>query len=167
MADRVPASITIGGTVPATILADLIQIIKDEGLSTDPDDQEFQPSALTHGEPVTLYANEVPWGSFDLLEPFCHQHGLAYSRWSAGFAGVWGSLRSIYKGQAANGEGNDTEEYDTSDDDQIFLGETRARQLGSYAAIMAYFEQANFTVPPLTIRATSEALQREATDAQA
>lgn len=152
MADRVTAQITIGGTLPASAVPALIEAIQAEGLSTQYDGTPFEPDELVNGEALTLCAYEVPWGVFRDLELFCRNHRLAYSRWFGACSGAWGAGRSIYRGTHETREGEEgVDDYDASDDDQTLLGEQLARHLGSYEAIMAHFERANFTVPPVEI----------------
>ena len=152
MADRVTAQISIGGTLPASAIPGLIEAIQAEGFSTEYDGPPFEPDELVDGEALTLCAHEVAWGVFRDLELFCRTHRLAYSRWFGACSGAWGAGRSIYRGVEETREGEEgVDDYDASDDDQTLLGEQLARHLGSYEAIVAHFERANFTVPPFEI----------------
>ena len=152
MADRVTAQITIGGRIPASAIPGLIEAIQAEGLSTEYDGPPFEPDELVDGEALTLCAHEVAWGDFRELELFCRTQRLAYSRWFGACSGAWGAGRSIYRGVEETREGEEgIDDYDASDDDHTLLGEQLARHLGSYEAILAHFERANFTVPPLEI----------------
>ena len=76
MADRVSASITLGGKLPSASTDELITAINDEELTLEYDGEPFSAGELVSGEPLTLYAHEVAWGTFDVLEAFCHQHHL-------------------------------------------------------------------------------------------
>ncbi len=164
MADRVSASIIIGGNIAAEHVVALVEAIQDEGLSLEYDGTDFEAHELVSGEPLMLCAHEVAWGTFNILEPFCRKHKLAYSRWYGAYAGAWGSGRVIYRGIVETREGEEgIDEYDASDDDQILLGEQLARHLGSYEAIIDHFERANFTVPPLEMVETRDSRQRDAT----
>lgn len=87
MADRCSASITIGGTLDAKHLPAFFAAIAAEGLATDFDEAAFTPADLISGEPLTLCAHEVSWGSFNILEPFCHAHQLPYTRWNGACSG--------------------------------------------------------------------------------
>lgn len=149
MADRCSASIVIGGTLAARHIPDLLAVIADEDVRAEFDGAAFRPCDLVSGQALILCAHEVAWGTFRLLEAFCQEHGLAYSRWSDACIGVWGCSRSIYRGnQTGEGQGV-IDDYDVSADNQILITETTARALGSYAAILKYFTTANFAVPPL------------------
>lgn len=166
MADRVSASITIGGRLPSTLIEDFITAITTECLSLEYDGERFDAAQLVSGEPLTLCANEVTSGEFDTLEAFCRAHKLAYARWYGCCVGAWGSGRAVYRGEVEPREGEDgVDEYDASDDDQILLGEQRARHLGSYAAIIEHFEAANFRVPLLEIVEPTASPQTAATAA--
>ena len=152
MADRVSVSIIIGGRISADHVSALVEAIQAEDLSLEYDGTGFEVNDLVSGEPLMLCAHEVAWGTLNILEPFCREHKLAYSRWFGACAGAWGSGRAIYRGVEESRSGEEgVDEYDTSDDDQILLGEQLARHLGSYAAILDHFDRADFTVPPLEI----------------
>jgi hypothetical protein len=154
MADRCSASITIGGTLAEEHLAAFFAAIAAEDLAPEWDEAAFTPDDMVIGEPLTLCAHEVSWGSFNILEPFCHTRKLPYARWNGACSGVWGCGRSIYRGNhdADNGTAL-IQEYDVSEDDHILMGEQLTRHLGSFEAILNHFASANFTVPPLVIEA--------------
>lgn len=59
MADRVSASITIGGDLPRELLLDFAAIINDEGLSADWDGEDFTLSQLPEAGSLSLMAHEV------------------------------------------------------------------------------------------------------------
>lgn len=152
MADRCSASITIGGTLGAEHLPAFFAAIADEDLRVDFDEEAFTPEDLISGEPLTLCAHEVSWGTFNVLEPFCQTHKLPYKRWNGACGGVWGCGRSVYRGDNdATGGAAKTHEYDVSEDDQILLGAGLAHHLGSFEAILAHLGEADFSVPPLVI----------------
>ena len=164
MADRVSAQITIGGTLPASALPELIAAIQDEGLSIEYDGEPFQTGEVASGEALTLCGHEVAWGTFRILEAFCRTHRLAYSRWYGACSGAWGSGRSIYRGVHETRDGEEgVDDYDASDDDQTLMGEQLARHLGSYEAIVAHFERASFAVPPLEITDATDCVRTDAT----
>src|SRR3546814_3393722 len=96
MADRVSASITIGGALAAGLLPDLLAAIANEGLSTEWDGEPFAADQLACGEPVRLMAHEVAWGRLEALEAFCVTHGLPFARWSGAYAGQWGAERTVF-----------------------------------------------------------------------
>lgn len=82
MADRTSASITIGGTLPRSLLPDLATLVQAEGLSTEWDGEPFTLSMFREGVPLELMAHEVAWGRFEHLETWCVEHGLPFTRWS-------------------------------------------------------------------------------------
>jgi hypothetical protein len=152
MADRCSASITIGGTLAQEHLHAFFAAIAAEDLAIDYDEAAFTPEDLVSGEPLTLCANEVSWGTFNILEPFCHTHKLPYTRWNGACSGVWGCGRTIYRGNHDADKGLAlTQEYDVSEDDHVLMGAGLARHLGSFEAILGHFAHADFTVPPLVI----------------
>ena len=59
MADRVSASITIGGTLPSMLLPEFITLIEQEGLSTEWDGEPFTVRDLSEGDALNLMAHHV------------------------------------------------------------------------------------------------------------
>lgn len=82
MADRTSASITIGGTLPRSLLPDLATFVQAEGLSIEWDGEIFSLAMFREGVPLELMAHEVAWGRFEYLESWCVEHGLPFARWS-------------------------------------------------------------------------------------
>ena len=145
MADRVSASITIGGKVTNAQFAELTSMIEYHDLRTEWDGEVFTPDQIVHGEPLALHAHETPWGMFDDLEQYCCDHNIAYIRWSGGCAGSFGAERIVYDGK--NGPLN----YDVDEDDSVVLHGHTIEQLGSMRAIRAYLKAAKITLPALVI----------------
>ena len=145
MADRVSASIELGGIVTAAQLDELTQLVNDEGLSTEWDGEPFDPSQLTPGEPLQLYAYEVAWGMFDELEAWCREHQVPYIRWSGGFGCEWGAERVVFDGAC------DPKSYDADENDRTFVDRATVERLGSVEAILAHFDAAEFALPPLAV----------------
>ena len=81
MADRVSASISIGGVLSASAYAELIEIIACEGLAIEWDGEPFEPHHHVAGEPLCLFAHEVAGGSFDELESWCLSRRVVFVRW--------------------------------------------------------------------------------------
>ena len=145
MADRVSASITIGGKVTKTQFAELTTMIEYHDLRTEWDGEVFTPDQIVQGAPLALHAHETPWGMFDDLEQYCCDHGIAYIRWSGGCAGSFGPERIVYDGK--NGPFN----YDVDEDDHVVLHGHTIEQLGSMRAIRAYLKAAEIAFPPLIV----------------
>jgi hypothetical protein len=145
MADRVSASITIGGTVTADQFAILNSMIVAHGLSTEWDGPDFTPDQCIEGNPLTLYAHETPWGMFDDLEQYCCNHDIPYLRWSGGCAGSFGPERIVYDGKS--GPLN----YDVDEDDHVVIHADTIAQLGSMRAIRRYLKAAEIILPPLVV----------------
>src|SRR3546814_3647863 len=68
MADRVSVSITIGGDLAASMRDQLVDLITDEGLSTEWDGPAFDAAQFPDDAPLMLYAHEVAWGRLDGLK---------------------------------------------------------------------------------------------------
>ena len=145
MADRVSASIQIGGALTAATFAELASIIADEGLSTEWDGETFEPEHRSIGEPLHLYAHEVAWGRFEALETWCVVQKLPFARWSGGYGGQWGPERVVF-----TGKGEPTS-YAADEDDQIVIVRDTIERLGSVEVILAYFDAADMPVPPLVV----------------
>jgi hypothetical protein len=145
MADRVSASIVIGGAVSGDQYQALCALIRDECLCTEWDGDLFTPEQLVDGESLSLYAHEVPWGCFNALEQYCCNNAIAYHRWSGACPGSFGAERIIFDGK--RGPFN----YDADEDDRVVLTAETIDQLGSIRAIRAYLKPASFEVPALRI----------------
>lgn len=145
MADRVSASITIGGALPSALLPDFIALIEQHCLSTEWDGEAFTPSDLTGNAALELMAYEVAWGRFEELEAFCVKNALPFSRWSSAYPGQWGAERVVYSGSG------EPRSYAADEDDYILIGRCTTERLGDFAAIIAHFDAADFAVPPLVI----------------
>ncbi|MBX9898027.1 MAG: hypothetical protein K2Y17_09050 [Qipengyuania sp.] len=145
MADRVSASIIIGGAITAAVYADFSAIIADEGLSIEWDGAPFEPHDREEGEPLRLCAHEVAWGRFEQLEAFCVERRLPFARWSDAYPGQWDPERVVFTGDG------EPQSYGASNDDDVRIGRNTAEALGSYEAIIANFDAADFAVPPLIV----------------
>src|SRR3546814_18231072 len=98
MADRVSASITIGGTLPATALAGLAATIHLGRLSTEWDGAPFTLDDMPENAPLSLMAPAVPWGRFDPPQAFCLPNGLCFAPSAARFLGQVGADRPGFPG---------------------------------------------------------------------
>ncbi|MEE9433731.1 MAG: hypothetical protein V3V15_05795 [Sphingorhabdus sp.] len=145
MADRVSASITIGGKITPAQFEELTVLIANEGLSLDWDSEPFAADQRAEGESLRLCAYDVPWGMFEALEQYCCGHNIAYTRWCGACPGNFGAERIVYDGKSR------PYNYDVNDDDLIMLAVQTVEQLGSMRAIRAYLKPAAFEVPPLVI----------------
>jgi len=149
MADRVSASITLGGTLTASAFAELVEIIADEGLSTEWDGEPFEPEDLVPGKPLGLFAHEVSGGEFETLEAWCVRHRMPFVRWCGGYPGQWGPQRVVFEGTDA------PKCYAVSEDDDVVIDHDTIKELGSLAAILAYFDAAAFVTPPFIVEASN------------
>jgi len=145
MADRVSASITIGGTLPRSLLPDLAALVQEQGLSTEWDGETFTPAMFREGVPLELMAHEVARGRFEALESWCVEHGLPFARWSGASAGQWGAERAVFTGEG------EVQCYAADEDDYLLIGRCTVERLGSYEAILAHFAAGDFAVPPLRL----------------
>lgn len=151
MADRVSVSIAIGGTLAADLRDSFIAIIADEGLSTEWDGPDFDVSHVPTDEALRLYAHEVAWGRLNVLEAFCVAHGLAFSRWSGSYPGQFGPEIAVFTGSG------EVRLFAADEEEQGVLGRATAERLGSFAAILAWFDAAAFVPPPLRLGQASSA----------
>jgi hypothetical protein len=145
MADRVPASIIVGGRVSTAIFDALVETIQFEGLAIEWDAEPFEASHCVPGEPLHLYAHEVAWGRFDGLERFCAEHHLPFVRWSGGYPGEWSAERIVFTGEG------EPDSYMVDEGDRVVIDRPTVVELGSVEAALGYFEAADFKVPPLFV----------------
>ena len=145
MADRVSVTIVIGGVLPASQRETLADLIAHEGLSIEWDGPPFDASQFPDDVPLMLHAHEVAWGRVETLEAFCVEQGLAFARWSGSYPGQWDPERVVFTGAG------EPQSFGASEDDYVMIGRHTAEALGSYEAIIANFDAADFTVPPLRI----------------
>lgn len=145
MADRVSVSIAIGGDLSVSECDGLVDLIVDEGLSTEWDGPAFDASQLPCGDALRLYAHEVAWGRLDALEAFCTQQALPFVRWSGGYPGQFGPETAVFTGQG------EVRLFAADEEEYVVIGRATAERLGSYDAILAHFDAADFAVPPLRL----------------
>ena len=146
MADRVSASIVLGGAITPAAFAQLAALAELEGLSTECDGEPFQPDHLTPDQPLSLCAHEVAWRRFEALESWCVANAVPFARWSGAYAGQWGAERLVFSGDG------EPAAFAADEDDCVLIGRDTAERLGSIEAIRAHFDAADFVVPTLIIR---------------
>ena len=144
MADRVSASIEIGGEIAADLFADLVGVAANYGLALEWGGPPFDGNDLMPGAPLALFAQEVTGGQFDDLEKLCVAHALTFVRWCDGYPGAWNAERVVFTGDGKPVSYAAMEDF-------VVLGRRTAEALGSYDAIIANFDAADFDVPPLII----------------
>lgn len=145
MADRVSASITIGGILATNQLLDFAAIINGERLSTDWDGEDFTVSQLVPGRSLILMAHEVAWGRFANLEAFCIAEHLPFVRWSGAYFGQWGAERVVFTGAG------EPVSFAADEEDRILIDRCTINRLATIEAIIAHFDAADFTVPSLHV----------------
>lgn len=175
MADRVSVTIKLGGTIARALIDELVDIINEEGLSVEWDGEPITSAQIANGHTLKLCAHEVAWGTLDILEPFCHTHNLPYARWYSSYQSCWSGGRNVYRGvdmlaaldTADQNTHHAVGKYLASDEDDITIDIDTVESLGSYDAILNYFAEANFTVPPLVIVEVTAPVQMATTACQA
>lgn len=144
MADRASVTIRIGGRIARAALAQLADLIEAEGAYLDYEDTPFDPGAIEPGV-LTLVAYEVAWGRLDSIEDFCVEHGLPFARWAGSSPGAFAPERVVFDGTGQ------TRCFPATDDDELVVSLATLRELGSMAAIEAYFAAGDREPPPLEI----------------
>ncbi|MGQ2933673.1 hypothetical protein [Sphingopyxis sp.] len=147
MADRVAASITIGGSVTGAEFITLYRLIAAEDLTVGEDGDPFSPGDWTDGEPLKLFDHQAIGGQFEALEAWCVQHGLPFSRWCAGFPGGWEPERVVFTGTGA------IETYPATENGNAIATRDNLDLHESLATLHAWFAAAHFEIPPLEILA--------------
>jgi len=146
---RVSASITLGGVLNASTYRALCDVIEKEGLSLEWDGERFEAHHRRDGEPLRLHAHDVSWGRFDMLEPLCAAWGLPFVRWSGSHPGQFGAERVVFTGTGM------PRTFSADDDDVVVIVRETVETLASMAAVLAYFDAADFTVPPLVVEGSA------------
>ena len=145
MADRVPASIIVGGNISSALVPDLVETIRKEDLSKEWDGEPFDESQFLFDGPLRLFALEVANGELTELEDFCQVNRLAFRRWSGGSSGSFAPEIVVWKGHGERCI------YVADEDERAVITAEDLRRLGSYDALISYFAEAAFDVPPLSI----------------
>jgi hypothetical protein len=147
MGDRTQVQFIIGGNLPAALVDDFVDAIRDEyfGVEWEGFSETEVRAAIHAGAPLCLNANEVNYASADAIEAFCGAHGLPYVKtWDAG--GGYGPGLEVF-----NGEG--VSEYATTgiNDGAPLLDAVTFAALETREAVAAWFAAASFTPPALKI----------------
>lgn len=145
MANRVPASILIGGQVKPDLLSELVEKIRFEGLAVEWGGETFDARHRIVGEPLALFDEECAWGQFDELEAFCVEHKLPFVRWAGGYPGEWSPERLIFRGDGP------PDSYMIDEAGNVVIDRHMIVELGSVEAVLGYFEAAEFEIPPLVM----------------
>lgn len=145
MVDRVSASIILGGILSAADYAELSGIIAAEGLSIEWDGERFAAHHRTVGNPLRLYSHEVAWGRFDRLEAWSVAKNLPFARWCEASSGQWGGQRVVFTGDGV------PKSYSADEEDYIVIPRQTIESLGSFDAVIDYFDAADFEIPPLVV----------------
>lgn len=145
MANRVSASIRLGGSLSPDDYEELAEIILAGRMSIEWDGEPFDPSHRTPGKPLDLYAREVIGGQFEELEEMCVDLKLPFVRSCDGYAGEWNPERVVF-----TGDGEPTS-YPTDEGGYAVMNRRTAERLGSFEAITAWFDAGDSRVPPLIV----------------
>jgi len=145
MANRVPASIRIGGQLSSDSFDALVAKIQFEGLAVEWGGEVFRASHRAPGEPLELFDEECAWGQFDELEAFCIENKLPFVRWAGGYPGEWSPERLIFRGEGA------ADSYMVDESDNVVIDRGTMVELGSADAVLEYFDAAELVVPPLVV----------------
>ncbi|WP_150293645.1 hypothetical protein [Sphingobium estronivorans] len=145
MANRVSASIRLGGALPPAAYEELAGIILAKRLSIEWDGEPFDPSHRTPGEPLDLYAHEVIGGRFQELEDRCVELKLPFVRLCDGYLAEWNPERVVFTGEG------EPASYPADEAGHVVMNRGTAERLGSLEAIIAWFDAADFRVPPLIV----------------
>lgn len=152
MAERVSASITIGGRVTADEFAELTHLIGAEGVTIEWDGDDFEPSQRVTDQPLRLCAHEVAWGRFEELEAWCVLKGVPFARWSGGYPSQWGSHRAVFTGTGV------PKSYLVDEEDYTLIGRDMVKKLGTFEAVIAYFNDADMPIPPLIVEGDTDGI---------
>lgn len=141
MADLVSARIQIGGALAAPAFPQLCTHIAAYELCINWGGDRFDASAPLTGRPLDLYAYDVRNGSFDALEDFCRDKGLAFWRWSGGSPGAFDPEIVVFTGRGA------PESFTASESEYAVYDGQAIEALGSYEAILDNVARSRFDPP--------------------
>lgn len=145
MADYVSARIRIGGPLAAALYDELADRITAYDLRTEWGGPCFDRRQARENGPLDLYAYDVSNGTFDDLEEFCIDHGLAFWRWSGGSAGAFDPEIVVFSGSG------EPEDFTAAENEYVVFDAQAVHQLGSYGAIMAAIGRSCFDPPAFVI----------------
>ena len=82
MADRMAASIEIGGKMKKGLLHELITLVSEHGTDdgSTAADKKYVMEAIKNNKFLALSDPDIAWGEFTDIEKFCKEHGLYYKR---------------------------------------------------------------------------------------
>lgn len=144
MADRSSVTIRIGGRLARIDLVQFAELAEAEGACIDYEDTPFDPDDIAPGL-LTLVAHEVAWGRLDAIEDFCIERRMPFARWSGSSPGAFAPERIVFDGV------DEVRRFAATDDDELMASIATLRELGSMAAIEAYFAAGDREPPPLEI----------------
>jgi hypothetical protein len=121
-------------------------LIAAESLSIDWDGPWFKPHDHVPGKSLWLKGRDVMGGTFDELEAWCVAKGLPFVRRSAGRAGSWSAERIVFVGKGK------PVRYAIDEDEIVLIDRRGVEALDGLDDVLAYFEAAEFVVPPLVVR---------------
>lgn len=147
MPDCASASIIIGGRVSPDQFVVLCRLIADEDLRIEEDGEPFTPEDCIEGQPLHLFDHQAIGGHFPVLELWCLQNCLPYSRWCAGYTGSWLPEREVFTGSG------DVVTYPANENGATVATREILDQHDSLPSLRAWFTAADAQIPPLEITA--------------
>ena len=144
MADRAHMHMTIGGEIPALRIPQLVELAREYCCSIKWDGEPLEESEVVPGEPLNLYAMEIPGGLADKLEAFCRENLLPYSRWSGACYGAFNAEIEYFAGQG------DVANYPSDDDARAMMLIDDLTKIESIDALKTAIAAATLIIPPLT-----------------
>lgn len=145
MADRVPATISLGGVLSRADVTDLLEAIAADGLSAQWDVTACEIETFRFDRPLTLAAHAAASGRFPNIEACCRRLGLTYVRWAGGSPDCYPPSREVFLGAGQ------PEDFLVSEDDELLLSLAQVRALGSLQAVEAHAARALCQVPDLVL----------------
>lgn len=139
MGEYIYAGIKFGGKLKREYADELLELVNDKGLTPDMCGGEATIDDLNE----QLASDSVNYGLLDELEAFGERHGLDYE-YSYGSGPDWDSGVVRYYGQTGM-------RFETTGESGPSLNREAIEELGSYEAVIAYFNMAAAEVPPLEL----------------
>lgn len=145
MADRTSASIVIGGSIPRSLIPELVDAIDLDGGRADWEGEAVDNSFIVVGKRLEVFAYELPGGIFEATESFCQSHQLPFVRSSGSCPGAFGPERVVFTGTEP------ARHFELTENDEVALTRREFRELGSAEAVERWYDSAEFQPPSFSI----------------
>lgn len=139
MGERIGASIQFGGKLPRSKVEELMDLLNAEGLKAD-----WNDDPAPHNLGCDFGDGEVNYGNLDELKQFAAENSLSYEYWCDS-GSEWMAQTEVYLAETGT-----SFDFIGGNGEQLFLSGEFIRTLGSYEAVLNYFDRSK-ELPPFEI----------------